>query len=155
MSRFFDSADPKPREWDLRIRVSHLGELKAEANFDLGDNAEMEKLGELFLATPMRLCNALWVLCRKQAEERKLTREQFEEGFDGDAARRAITALSEAIIDFFQGRQTSQAMRDRLPKLISEMDGKTATIMATFADDLISSGSPGNLPESSASTPTV
>ena len=153
MSRFVDAEN---REWELRIRVSHLGELKSEAAFDLGDNAEMEKLGELFLSTPMRLCNALWVLCRKQAEERKVTREQFEDGFDGDAARRAITALSEAIIDFFQGRQTSQAIKERLPKLLSEVDSKTATAMGEFADSLLTSNATANnSPESSASIQTA
>lgn len=150
MSRFIDA---EKREWELRIRVSHLSELKAEAGFDLGDNAEMEKLGELFLSTPLRLCNALWVLCRKQAEEKKLTRDQFEEGFDGEAARRSINALSEAIIDFFQGRQTSQAIKERLPKLLSEVDGKTATVMGNAIDDLISKNFATNLPESPASIP--
>ena len=148
MSRFVDAEN---REWELRIRVSHLGELKSEAAFDLGDNAEMEKLGELFLSTPMRLCNALWVLCRKQAEERKVTREQFEDGFDGDAARRAITALSEAIIDFFQGRQTSQAIKERLPKLLNEVDSKMAVGIGNEIDNLISKSSATNSPESPAS----
>lgn len=153
MSRFIDA---EKREWELRIRVSHLSELKAEAGFDLGDNAEMEKLGELFLSTPLRLCNALWVLCRKQAEEKKLTRDQFEEGFDGDAARRAIEALSSSIVDFFQGRQTSQAIKERLPKLLSEVDNKTAEAMGQFADSLlISNATANNSPASSESIQTA
>ena len=153
MSRFIDA---EKREWELRIRVSHLSELKTEAQFDLGDNAEMDKLGELFLSTPLRLCNALWVLCRKQAEERKVSRDQFEDGFDGDAARRSISALSEAIIDFFQGRQTSQAIKERLPKLLSEVDSKTATAMGEFADSLLTSNATANnSPESSASIQTA
>lgn len=151
MSRFVDA---EKREWVLNIRTSHIDELKADAGLDIGDDASMEDLGKLFLASPLRLCKALWVLCSREAERRGVDLDAFRFGFDGETRRRAVLALSEAIVDFFQDGETSKAVKGRLPALISELDTKTAEAMGTFADSLLTlPNSVGNSPESSELTP--
>ena len=47
------------------------------------------------------LCNILYVICKAQAEERKITDEQFGERMGGDAIEQATNCFIEELIDFF------------------------------------------------------
>ncbi len=95
MSRFTDCLG---REWELRITRAHIPKLR-EAGFDL--NATVKDPNKLdVLADPELMGKVLWLLCEQQADQRKLTPEQFAEGFDGAAWFAAQDAFGAAYFDF-------------------------------------------------------
>lgn len=56
---------------------------------------------------PILLCDVLYVLCRQQAEERKITDEDFGRGLAGDALGEATKAMLAELADFFREPQRS------------------------------------------------
>jgi hypothetical protein len=96
-------ADAKGQTWTIEINVASLARVRAVTGLDLTKLVDRQadlfsKLaGDLFV-----LFDVLAELLRPQLEAKGMTAEQFGESLDEEAAERAVTALIEGILDFFQ-----------------------------------------------------
>lgn len=96
-------ADAQGQSWTFDINVASLRRVKDATDIDLTKLVDRKAdvfprlAGDLFI-----LYDVVTVLLKPQLEERQLTAEQFGALLDEDVAERAVTALVEAIIDFFQ-----------------------------------------------------
>lgn len=128
--------DAKGNTWDINIAT---GEVKALRNVGV-DIVARDGSGISSLADPVNLCEALWCLCRKQAETRNITEEDFFSSFHGDSIVDATTALMDSIADFFpQARRVllqrvkaisetaDRAILKEAESVITEMESKSVT----------------------------
>lgn len=102
MSRFFK--DTEGREWTVAINIAVAKRLRDRMQIDLLDKVGMTALSNI-AADPIRLADVLYVICCKQAEERKISDEDFGAALSGDALEAAATAFMEAMADFFPPSQ--------------------------------------------------
>lgn len=118
--------------WDIDINVGAIKSLRS-VGIDIisHDNKGIIGLSD----DPVMLCDALWCLCRKQAESRSISEEKFFEAFHGDCMIEATTALMNAIADFFPearrqvmkraieiSLEADRAMMESVEKKLNEMD---------------------------------
>jgi hypothetical protein len=83
--------DALNRSWSLEITVATLKRIRALANVDLIEAAGGTLLDRL-VADPVLLGDVLYACVKPQADERKLTDEDFGRSLSGDAIDRATTA---------------------------------------------------------------
>jgi hypothetical protein len=100
--------DSKGRSWTIEANVSSLRRVQAATGIDLTRLADPQDgtlsrlTGDLFA-----LFDCLCALVQPQLTERNVSTEQFGEALDEESAERAVVALLEAVIDFFQdGKRT-------------------------------------------------
>lgn len=169
MARFTDN---EGRDWIVRVDVGTVKRVRAALDIDLADltGETAERLSEDAVA----LVDTLYLVCRDQAVERKLSDEDFGRGLIGDPIDDAVAALLEAIADFFParkrallqkvlaktGRARAKAMEMSSAKLDDpELDRKIEAAMARELDRAMEEvwmrlNSPTSSPELSESTPT-
>jgi hypothetical protein len=163
MHTFNDNANP-PKTWTVEINVQAVKRCRALVGVDLyglvGDG--LAGLGKL-LGDPVQLVDVLFVICKDEADGRKLTDEDFGRAMRGDAVQAAADAFLEELADFFPDAriraglakviQASRTLRDRTITLATEeADRKLASLdYDSEARRLIASS--GSSPASSASTP--
>lgn len=94
--------DTLGREWIVTIDIAALKRVRSQLNVDLLDIIQGDLL-ERLSRDPVLLCDILYVLCRPQADERKLSDEDFGRAMSGQALADATTAFFEALADFFPG----------------------------------------------------
>src|SRR5215471_18214446 len=103
--------DSQGTTWEVAINVSQLRAVKDLARLDIlalvsqGDMAPLQD--------PINLCNVLYVLCRKTAQARGVSDEEFGERLFGDVIDSATEALMGEIVDFFP-RQKRALLREAL-----------------------------------------
>ena len=93
--------DKKGRGLQLELNITIVKQVKALLKFDLLDIAKAQPIQRL-ASDPILLVDTLYVVCREQAEERKVSDEDFGRGMGGDVLDEAATAFIEEYIDFFQ-----------------------------------------------------
>lgn len=108
--------DRDGREWEIVIDLPAVKLVKQLAGVDIlaGGDDKAPLFGGM-LDEPVKLVDCLYVLCRRQAEARKLTDEDFGRAFSGEAIEAATDALTQELIDFFPPRRR-EAVRDFLLK---------------------------------------
>lgn len=147
MATFVDS---EGREWQVRLTVGALGDVREEAGVDLGAALRSEQgLAELVLGDPAALVKVLWVLVESQSLDKDVDPVRFAHGFDGATLERATEALLAAVADFFPRSRVGKALRENLSAALTRMDD------AVLAKLQASSSSPGNSPAPAASTPAT
>ena len=98
--------DNEGRSWTIQVTTTTLKRVKSLLGFDLGKMAADGSLYKVLADDPILLCDLLYAICKPQADERKLSDEDFGRGLAGDAIDAATTALMEGLIDFFpKGRR--------------------------------------------------
>jgi hypothetical protein len=103
-------------EWLLSINIQQVKRVRALAGVDLMEVG----VGKLdVIADYIRMVDVLFVLCKKQAEERQIDDAKFAAGMGGDSIEFAQDALMEELIDFFPPRQR---------KLLAEIWEKTKKV---------------------------
>ena len=98
--------DNEGRSWVIQVTTTTLKRVKSLLGVDLGKMATDGSLYKVLAEDPILLCDLLYAICKPQADERKLSDEDFGRGLAGDAIDAATTALMEGLIDFFpKGRR--------------------------------------------------
>ena len=92
--------DAMGRSWSLEITVATLKRVRAVAGVDLIEAAGGTLLDRL-VADPVLLGDVLYACVKPQADERKITDEDFGRSLAGDAIDHATTALLEEFVAFF------------------------------------------------------
>lgn len=82
----------------------------------------------------------VWILCRKQAEQRGVNNMlEFAERFDGEAIDRSRIALWEEMANFFQGQKTMlRTLIEHYSKNRAEADQRISKILARKMPKLFS-----------------
>lgn len=150
MAKFKDSTG---QEWDLSLSTGMLGKLRTEAQFVLSRANAARELTEM-VEDPMKFGAVLWVLCERQAIDRKIEPEAFAYLLDGDTIELATNALIEAAIDFFQRAGTRAAVKAKLPALMARADEEAKAAAEKAIEEALRTPV-GSLPASSASTQPI
>ena len=101
MRTFNDNAG---RTWVLSVNVDSIRRVKALLGVNLLD-AVGGDLVERLAADPILLCDVIYVLCKPQADQEKVSDQDFGRSMAGDAIEHATTALLDDLVDFFPGQR--------------------------------------------------
>ncbi len=125
MTAFTDACG---RSWSVDITVATLKRIRTLTGTDLLEAAGGTLLDRL-VADPVLLGDVLYACVKPQADERKLTDEDFGRALAGDAIDAATTALIEAFVAFFPSPR-----RRILAKAAAKLAGwRTAVLTAAEA----------------------
>ena len=179
MKTFRDTAG---REWAITVDVNAIKRVMKAPIEHLGEPLKVNLLelvdpdGELLkkvVAYPPLVCDIAYALCKPQCDEKNVGDEEFGRSMGGDVLERVLDLVIEETIDFFpQGRRAvlkkvltkSQAFAEKAKTLIEtrlaagELDAAIDALLEPELKKLEAlpisgTGSVGNLPASSASTP--
>ena len=92
--------DGEGREWLLKVNVLTLERVDALAKVDLLAPFKTGSDGA-WTRDIRKSCEVLWAVCQPEAEERKVTREQFLKSLAGDVINQGLSELTPEIIAFF------------------------------------------------------
>jgi hypothetical protein len=126
--------------------------------FDMIDAGNISRTLEILRSQYGKIGEILYAICRKQCDEKKLTKEDFLEGLKGDALEAGVKALEAELVDFFPPRLRRMVglLVAKMDEMATELTAKAeAGLAAATVESLIgASGMPSTKPpESSASTP--
>ena len=160
--------DGKKRSWEVAVTVTTLVKAKSLLDIDLLTIIDKDSpLLTRLIEDPVLLCNVLYVTVKEQADERKITDEEFGRGLSGDTLDDATRAFLEGLACFFRSTTKRTALKavtkavfaaeDRLTKALEERVAagaldRVAEQAVTLAQQNAGSSS-GGLPDGSASTP--
>jgi hypothetical protein len=158
MARSF--TDGEGREWVLFLDINLARAIRKNLSFDILN--VMDGAGLQRLANDVELLvNVIYQLCKKQAQERKVTEEQFGHALVGDVLGDACDELMEAISDFFPKRKREmlqkilEASRKFEQDAMETIDDKLDTKLAELKEQLKSgSGSLESKPSSDTTADT-
>jgi hypothetical protein len=114
MKTFTDTAG---RVWTVQIDVTAIKRLRDLLGLDLGGSSEKSPadFAERLLRDPIFLADALYVVCKPEADSRSLSDEDFGRALRGDVIEAAQAALLQEYVDFFPSLQ-----RTALEKLVAQ-----------------------------------
>lgn len=117
METFRDNQD---RTWELAVNVAAVKRVKGLTEVDLLTAIDGQ-LFERLVGDPVLLCDVVYALCKPQADEQKVTDEDFGRAMAGDAIDNAVKALLPELIAFFPSprRQVLQKALAKFRKLES------------------------------------
>lgn len=114
--------DSEGRPWDVVVNMATHNRVQDLAGVNLSDLLEEKAGGLLALCKDLRkFFDVLWVLCARQAEERKIEQEAWAGAMGGDVVVEAQRAFMEALADFFP-----RLKREALHKAIAVGTAATA-----------------------------
>lgn len=111
--------------WTLRVTTGTLFRVRERLGVHLLDlfSADGQKFAEL-CSDPIQLATIIYLVCRDEAESRKLTEIDFYDLIFADTLESATEALMEAIANFFpnpQQRKAANAILGRIKLLRKRM----------------------------------
>jgi hypothetical protein len=129
-----------------------------KAPLDIIDTSSIANTLQILRSQYGTVGEVLYAICRKQADEKKISREDFLDGLRGDAIEAGVKAIEEELVDFFPPRLRKMVglLATKMDQVAAEMLGQAEARMeaATVASLLEQSGTPSTKPQaSSASTP--
>jgi hypothetical protein len=129
-----------------------------KAPLDIIDTSSIANTLQILRSQYGTVGEVLYAICRKQCEEKKISREDFLDGLRGDAIEAGVKAIEEELVDFFPPRLRKMVglLATKMDEVAAEMLGQAEARMqaATAASLLEQSGTQSTRPpESSASTP--
>jgi hypothetical protein len=129
-----------------------------KAPLDIIDTSSIANTLQILRSQYGTVGEVLYAICRKQADEKKISREDFLDGLRGDAIEAGVKAIEEELVDFFPPRLRKMVglLATKMDEVAAEMLGQAEARMqaATAASLLEQSGTPSTKPQaSSASTP--
>jgi hypothetical protein len=136
--------DTQGKSWDVVVDVGQIQRVRDLVKVDLYSLFSDE--AKRLFADPVLLVDTLYVLCQRQADERKMADVDFGRAFDGDVLEAAADALLEEVLSFFPSsrRKILRATVDKSKTLAGEVEAKALAAIArlTVTDLLTSGGSP-------------
>ncbi|MCL4742280.1 MAG: hypothetical protein KJZ54_08760 [Phycisphaerales bacterium] len=135
MKVFKDNAG---REWTVEVNVAALKRVKSLSGVDLLgvlDGTLIERL----VRDPVLLCDAVYAVCKPQADERSVTDEDFGRAMAGDAIEHATEALLEELVGFCPSPR-DRANLGRVLKATKEVMDKARDMVEARLDTLVGGG---------------
>lgn len=94
--------DNTGQQWELHMRLSHARVIESQTGVAVLSPETAEDTIVALVMNPTRMIDVLWLLVRQQVQDAGLTREEFEDRFDGKSWHAAEEALSREIVNFIQ-----------------------------------------------------
>ncbi len=118
--------DRNEKSWTVDINVRTVKRVKSMLEVNLLEALEGKLITKL-AADPILLCDVIYVICKPEADEAKITDEQFGAAMAGDAIESATEALLAELVDFFP-QAKRRALRKALEKYkkVQELAVETA-----------------------------
>jgi len=113
--------DNEGRSWTVEVNVAALKRVKGLAGVDLLevlDGALIERL----IRDPVLLCDALYAVCKPEADEKGVSDEDFGRAMAGDAIEHATAALLDEIVSFCPSPRDRAALGRVLAATRTAMD---------------------------------
>jgi len=132
--------DNNGREWKISITVETIKRVRSLCGVNLLDAIKIEKDGvkadliDQISNDPVLLVDIIYCICRPQAEEEKISDQQFGESMIGDTVDAATDALLEELINFFP------EAKKKVLRLVLESARRLRRQASETVDNLISSG---------------
>lgn len=115
--------DCKGREWDFKLTVGLLTEVREATGVKLGEILRSETaLSDFLFADPETVGRVMWCCCREQAEAAGVAPESFAAGFDGPTLEAATEAFLGSVADFFPRSKIGAAIKANLPAVLAKAD---------------------------------
>ena len=92
--------DKKKRKWEIEVTVGTVKRVRDLIDVDLVKVLEGDLIERLRL-DPELLVNVIYALCKPQADERKISDEDFGQAMNGLSIDGALAALFVELADFF------------------------------------------------------
>ena len=131
-------------EWVIDVNIGAIKAVRELVKVDL--YALFADEAKRLFADPVLLVDTVYVLCREQADQRKLTDIDFGKLFEGDVLEAAANALLEAVVDFFPSsrRTILRATVNKSEQIAAKLQAKALeTIDRLDVTDLLkATGSP-------------
>jgi len=129
-----------------------------KAPLDIIDTSSIANTLQILRSQYGTVGEVLYAICRKQCEDKKISREDFLDGLRGDAIEAGVKTIEEELVDFFPPRLRKMVglLATKMDEVAAEMLGQAEARMqaATASSLLEQSGTPSTKPQaSSASTP--
>jgi len=132
--------DNENREWLVSVNVATVKRCRDLAGVDLMGAVGGDTIQRL-IGDPVLLCDAIYAVCKPEADARGITDEEFGRGLGGDSIEAATTALLEDLVDFFP-----MAKRNLLRKALTKMYEMT-TLSIRMAGQKIDALNPEEIAE--------
>lgn len=152
--------DAEGTEWSVDVNTDTIQTVRDLLDIDLLQIGEDAALHNRLCMDPVFLVNLLYVVCKQQADERKMEDRAFGRRMKGDAIDSAVEALIEELVNYFpkSKRTVLQKAVDKakavqalaMERAVREIDGLDVEKLLV---DAIRGSSSTNSPASSASTP--
>jgi len=113
--------DNEGRSWTVEVNVAALKRAKDLAGVDLMDVLDGDLI-ERFIRDPVLLCDALYAVCKFEADERGVSDEEFGRAMAGDAIEHATQALLDEIVSFCPSPRDRAALGRVLTATRTAMD---------------------------------
>jgi len=113
--------DNEGRSWTVEVNVAALKRAKGLAGVDLMGVLDGELI-ERFIRDPVLLCDALYAVCKPEADEHNVSDEDFGRAMAGDAIEQATAALLDEIVSFCPSPRDRAALGRVLAATRTAMD---------------------------------
>lgn len=136
-------ADKNDATWELNLNINTVKLVRALLGIDLldlraGDPPLLTRLGTDIIL----LVDIIFVLVKKQAEERGVSDVMFAELMSGEAFQAASTAFYQELVDFFRAlgrKDQAQALEYQMKLMIAAVDKIEKKILEIDIDKLLDS----------------
>lgn len=137
MARFTDTSG---RPWDVRIDINAIRRVRDALGIDLAKIlASPDALAALY-SDVVQLVDAIYLICKPQADVASVSDIQFGEGLCGDVLGAAIEAFEQAAIDFLPESRRRTLLRQILDGGKAAQAQATMRIENAMRDGLIEQG---------------
>ena len=106
--------DNENRTWTVAVNIATVKRVKSLLNINLFDAIDGDLLKRLLTDTIL-LCDVIYIICKPEADQNKITDEQFGRAMAGDVIEHATVAFLEELVDFFPEAKC-QVLRKALGK---------------------------------------
>ena len=156
--------DNEGRSWSVEVNVSALKRAKGLAGVDLMGVLDGDLI-ERFIRDPVLLCDAIYAVCKPEADARNVSDEDFGRAMAGDAIENATAALLDEIVSFCPSPRDRSALGRVLAATRTAMDRARDVVESRLdggeleraIDEALEQAMPGasstGAPASSGSTP--
>ncbi len=127
MRTFQDSAG---RTWTIAVTVDAVKRVRDLLKEDLLD---IERVFPRLLLDPILLCDAVYCICKPQADAENITDVDFARAMAGDAIAHAKAALVEELVDFFPEPSQRETLRLAVEKY-GQLNQRAAALIKAKLD---------------------
>ena len=113
--------DNEGREWQVSITVAAVKRVRELVGVDLLDIADGVVITEL-ATNPIKLVDVVYAICKPQADQARVSDEDFGEAMLGDAIDQATEAVLDALVSFTPNQRDRNHLQTVLSKTNEAME---------------------------------
>ena len=103
--------DTENRDWNVRIDVQTVRDVRNSTGIDIARLLTSTEGHKALHDDVIQLVDIIYEICKRQADSRGVSAEDFGRSLAGDALNAAVTAFEEAIVEFLPESQSRSIAR--------------------------------------------